>query len=108
MEREVSNQASGESADVTAAWLEHRAFLVDLAFKMLGDFGDAEDAVQEAFSRLLRVDQAAIEDVRGWLVVVVSRLCLDVLRSARSRRLGLGADWDALESPPSGRGIAAA
>jgi RNA polymerase sigma-70 factor (ECF subfamily) len=69
-----------------ALWREHRAILVDLAFRMLGNIGDAEDVVQDAFTRLLRVDRAAIEDVRAWLVVVVSRLCLDVLRSARTQR----------------------
>lgn len=68
------------------AWREHRPFLVDLAFRMLGNIGDAEDVVQDAFTRLLRVDTESISDLRGWLVVVVSRLCLDVLRSARVRR----------------------
>jgi RNA polymerase sigma-70 factor (ECF subfamily) len=71
---------------IEAVWREQRPFLVDLAFRMLGNIGDAEDVVQEAFARLLRVDPAAIDDQRAWLVVVVSRLCLDVLRSARARR----------------------
>lgn len=68
------------------AWREHRPFLIDLAFRMLGNIGDAEDAVQDAFTRLLRSDLSGIDDVRAWLVVVVSRRCLDVLRSARTRR----------------------
>ncbi len=67
-------------------WREHRPFLVDVAFRMLGNIGDAEDAVQDAFARLLRADVEEIGDVRGWLVVVVTRRCLDVLRSARVRR----------------------
>jgi len=77
-----------EDGDMTfaGAWREHRPLLVDLAFRMLGNIGDAEDVVQDAFSRLLAADPATIEDVRGWLVVVVSRLCLDILRSARVRR----------------------
>jgi RNA polymerase sigma-70 factor, ECF subfamily len=75
-------------AGFEAAWREHRPFLVDLAFRMLGNIGDAEDVVQEAFARLLRADLATIEDVRGWLVVVVSRRALDVLRSARVRHEG--------------------
>ena len=79
---------------IGVVWREHRAFLVDLAFKMLGNFSTAEDVVQDAFGRLLRVDIASLDDVRGWLVVVVSRLCLDELRSARSRRQDLGADPD--------------
>src|SRR5258708_34888297 len=67
------------------AWREHRPFLVDLAFRMLGNIGEAEDAVQDGFARLLDADMAAIDDVRGWLVVVVSRRCVDVLRSAHNR-----------------------
>ena len=67
------------------AWSEHRPYLVDMAFRMLGDIGRAEDVVQEAFQRLSRSDFDAIEDARGWLIVVTSRLCLDVIRSARHR-----------------------
>jgi RNA polymerase sigma-70 factor (ECF subfamily) len=68
------------------SWTAHRTHLVDLAFRMLGDLGEAEEVVQEAFSRLSQADLAAIEDDRGWLTVVTSRLCLDRIRSARSRR----------------------
>jgi RNA polymerase sigma-70 factor (ECF subfamily) len=71
---------------VIAAWKEHRPYLVDLAFRMLGDIGEAEDVVQETFSRLLRANLAEIQNARGWLIVVTSRLCLDQIRSARSRR----------------------
>lgn len=72
--------------DFADVWSEHRAFLVDLAFRMLGNIQDAEDVVQEAFGRLLAQDLVAIEDTRGWLIVVVSRICLDQLRSAHHRR----------------------
>ncbi len=75
-----------DSAAIEEIWADHQPHLVDLAFRMLGRIQDAEDVVQEAFSRLVGVDLAGIEDVRGWLVVVVSRLCLDQLRSARHRR----------------------
>jgi RNA polymerase sigma-70 factor, ECF subfamily len=68
------------------AWREHRRYVLDIALRMLGDLGDAEDVVQEAFTRLLRKDIDEIDDVRGWLVTVVSRLCLDQLRSARRQR----------------------
>src|SRR5262245_11789176 len=70
------------------AWREHRRYVLDIAFRMLGNLSEAEDVVQEAFSRLLRVDVDAIEDVRGWLVVVVSRLCLDRLRAERRHPKG--------------------
>jgi RNA polymerase sigma-70 factor (ECF subfamily) len=52
---------------------------------MLGDVGEAEDVAQEAFLRLSRADINAIDDVRAWLTVVAGRLCLDQVRSARSR-----------------------
>jgi RNA polymerase sigma-70 factor (ECF subfamily) len=67
------------------AWRRHRPYLVNLAYQMLGDIGDAEDVVQEAFLRLARIDAGDIEDVRAWLTVVAGRLCLDQVRSARAR-----------------------
>ena len=71
---------------VSDAWRANRAYLVDLAFRMLGDVGAAEDVVQEAFFRLLQAPVGAINDERGWLIVVTSRLCLDHMKSASSRR----------------------
>ncbi len=75
-----------DDAQVSQAWNAHRRYLVDLAFRMLGDIGAAEDVVQDAFARLLRAPRGEIEDDRGWLIVVTSRLCLDQIRSARARR----------------------
>ena len=75
-----------DGEQVSESYVEHRPYLVDLAFRMLGDIGAAEDVVQDAFSRLMRADIGEIEDIRGWLIVVTSRLCLDQIRSARSRR----------------------
>ena len=83
---ERPNEARESDRAFTELWSEHRAYLVDLAFRMTGNIQDAEDVVQEAFSRLLDRDLATINDARGWLVVVVSRICLDQLRSARKRR----------------------
>jgi len=65
------------------AWRDHRRHVLDIGFRMLGNVGEAEDVVQEAFARLVRADIDRIDDVGGWLVVVVSRLCLDRLRSGR-------------------------
>ena len=78
----------GEQDHVTIsrAYREHRPYLVDLAFRMLVDLGAAENVVQDAFARLLRADAGDIDDERGWLIVVTSRLALDQIRSARSRR----------------------
>src|SRR5258708_35744439 len=74
-----------DDTKIAQAYLEHRPSLADLAFRMLGDVGAAEDAVQDAFARLVRSGPGDIEDERGWLIVVTSRLCLDQIRSARSR-----------------------
>ncbi len=67
-------------------WREHHRYVLDVAYRMLGSVSEAEDVVQDAFARLLRVDLETIEDIRGWLVVAVTRRCLDQLRSARARR----------------------
>jgi RNA polymerase sigma-70 factor (ECF subfamily) len=72
-----------DSPSVEAAWRSHRPYLVNLAYQMLGDVGEAEDVAQEAFLRLSRTSQ--IDDVRAWLTVVAGRLCLDQRRSARVR-----------------------
>jgi len=70
---------------VNEVWSENRRYLVDLAFRMLGSVSEAEDVVQEAFMRLLNVDLDEIDDVRGWLVTVTGRICLDHMKSARVR-----------------------
>jgi RNA polymerase sigma-70 factor (ECF subfamily) len=63
-----------------------RPRLLRLAYSELGDLGEAEDVVQEAWLRLQRVDAEAIHNLDGWLTTVVARLALDRLRSARARR----------------------
>jgi RNA polymerase sigma-70 factor, ECF subfamily len=75
-----------DDSTISKAYREHRPHLVDLAFRMLGDLGAAEDVVQDAFTRLLRADAGEIGDERGWLIVVTSRLALDQIKSARARR----------------------
>ena len=75
-----------------AAWFEHRKILVDVAYRVLGSVTDAEDAVQEAFARLAAAPDE-IEDVRAWLIVVVGRVCLDQLGSARRRREAYVGPW---------------
>ena len=73
----------GDDPVVDALWNAHRRRMLDIAFRILGDLGDAEDVVQEAFSRLARIDVAGIDDPEAWLVVVTSRLCVDRLRTRR-------------------------
>lgn len=87
----VSSSPTGVSRDpFGAAWRDDRRYVLDVALRMLGDLGRAEDVVQEAFARLFRADIQEIHDVRAWLVTVVSRLCLDQLRSAHHRRSSTG------------------
>src|SRR5207245_1658550 len=75
------------------AWSNYRGFLLDVAYRLLGSYSEAEDTVQEAFTKLLRTDRDPIEDVRAWLVVVLSRMCLDQLRSARVRHETYVGPW---------------
>jgi RNA polymerase sigma factor (sigma-70 family) len=65
---------------------DHRAYLQSIAYRMLGTTGDADDAVQEAWLRLSRSDAESVDNLRAWLTTVVSRVCLDMLRSRRARR----------------------
>jgi RNA polymerase sigma-70 factor, ECF subfamily len=79
------DQSLSSSDQISDAWRRHRPYLINLGYQIIGDVGDAEDVAQEAFLRLSRADPHEIEDVRGWLTVVTSRLCLDQVRSARTR-----------------------
>ncbi|MFC4030192.1 sigma-70 family RNA polymerase sigma factor [Streptomyces polygonati] len=65
---------------------EHRVRLRAVAYRMLGSASEADDAVQEAWLRLSRADTSAVENLGGWLTTVVARLCLNMLRTRRSRR----------------------
>ena len=87
-------------ARIAEDWRRHHAYVVNLAYQMLGNIGDAEDIAQEAFERLSRAE--GIEDTRGWLTTVAGRLCLDHIRSAR-QRYEFATDTTVLEAqgPPS-------
>jgi RNA polymerase sigma-70 factor (ECF subfamily) len=65
---------------------QHRAHLRSVAYRMLGSLNEADDAVQEAWLRLSRTDTGDVRDLRAWLTTVVSRVCLDMLRSRATRR----------------------
>jgi RNA polymerase sigma-70 factor, ECF subfamily len=86
-------EADPADAAFADAWREHRRYVLDVAYRMLGSLTEAEDVVQEAFARLLGTGVDEIEDVRGWLVVVVTRRCLDQLRSARARHETYVGPW---------------
>lgn len=86
---------AGAAAELSfeAAWNDHRRHLLDVAYRLLGSVSDSEDMVQEAYARLLQTGPDEIVDVRAWLTTVVTRLCLDQLRSARARREAYIGPW---------------
>ena len=63
-------------------FLEHRPLLYSIAYRMLGSVADAEDMVQEAFVRWQRADMDTVRSPKSFLASVVTRLCIDHLRSA--------------------------
>ena len=71
---------------LTERFEENRPRLRGVAYRLLGSLNEAEDAVQEAWLRLHRADTATVENLAAWLTTVVSRICLDMLRSRKSRR----------------------
>ena len=75
-----------EQGWLTERFEENRPRLRGVAYRMLGSLSEAEDAVQEAWLRLNRIDTATVENLGGWLTTVVSRVCLDMLRARKSRR----------------------
>lgn len=74
------------TTDLAAAFEQHRPYLHTVALRMLGSGDDADDAVQETWLRLSRTRGEGIADLRAWLTTVVSRVCLDMLRTRRTRR----------------------
>jgi RNA polymerase sigma factor (sigma-70 family) len=64
----------------------HRSHVRAVAYRMLGSVSEADDAVQEAWIRMSRTDVSDVDNLRGWLTTVVSRVCLDMLRTRVSRR----------------------
>ena len=82
---------------------EHRTRLTAVANRMLGSASEADDAVQEAWIRLSRSDAESIDNLGAWLTTVLSRVCLNMLQSRRSRPevpLGLDAPEPATEADP--------
>jgi RNA polymerase sigma factor (sigma-70 family) len=64
----------------------YRTHLQRVAYRFLGSQSEADDAVQESWLRLNRSNTSDVENLRGWLTTVVARICLDILRSRKSRR----------------------
>ncbi|MBB6547640.1 RNA polymerase sigma factor SigJ [Nonomuraea rubra] len=72
---------------------DHRGVLVAVAYRILGSVADAEDVVQEAWLRWSRVDESDVEDPKAFLITVTSRLAIDRLRWAKSRRESYVGPW---------------
>ena len=79
--------------DATAAFEPLRPRLIRIAYGMLGSVADAEDAVQNAYLRWHRADRAEVRSAEAYLVRTVTRLCLDVLKSARRQRETYFGPW---------------
>jgi RNA polymerase sigma-70 factor (ECF subfamily) len=75
-----------EKKFLTAQFEANRDHLRAVAYRMLGSRGEVDDAVQEAWLRLSRTDAGDVANLRGWLTTVIARICLDMLRSRKSRR----------------------
>jgi len=95
-DRDEVNGMAGQpdtGQDRAAAFQEHRALLFSIAYRMLGTVTEAEDAVQETY---LRYSTAKVEEVRSpraFLATVVTRICLDQLKSARAKRETYVGPW---------------
>ena len=76
-----------------ARFEQERPQLRRIAYRMLGTLDDADDAVQEAWIRLSRTDESSVQNLGAWLKTVVSRVCLDMLRTRRSRHEEFVGSW---------------
>ena len=95
MSTQSGPEDDGQDPDLTAVMSERRQ-LMNLAYRLLGSLADAEDVVQETYARWYAMSpkqREAIASPGGWLTKVASRICLDLLRSARARRERYVGEW---------------
>ena len=81
------------TTDPSASFEPHRRRLLGLAYRMLGSMAEAEDAVQEAYLRWHDADRARVDEPKAFLMTTTTRICLDVLKSARVRREEYVGPW---------------
>ncbi|HEU5265998.1 MAG TPA: RNA polymerase sigma factor SigJ [Jatrophihabitans sp.] len=101
-----SESEPGRSDPSLAAIMNERRRLINLAYRLLGSLAEAEDVAQETYTRwyaMSREQQDAIESPAAWLTTVASRICLDLLGSARARRERYVGEWIP-EPVPEGTG----
>src|SRR3984957_13710770 len=102
----AARPAGGPDPGLSAIMSERRQ-LTNVAYRLLGSLADAEDVVQETYARWYAMsgpEQEAIESPGAWLTTVASRICLDLLRSARARRESYVGGWipEPLPEPTEG------
>src|ERR1700678_3721756 len=93
---EPSEPSDGRIDPGLSAIMSERRQLISLAYRLLASLADAEDVVQETYARwyaMSREQREAIQSPGGWLTTVASRICLDVLGSARVRRESYVGEW---------------
>jgi RNA polymerase sigma-70 factor, ECF subfamily len=91
-----SGTGHGRPGPGLSAIMSERRQLINLAYRLLGSLADAEDVVQETYARwyaMSRQQQDAVESPGAWLTKVASRICLDLLGSARARRERYVGEW---------------
>jgi len=106
-----SKEQAGEQEPGLSAIVSERRQLLNLAYRLLGSLADAEDVVQETYTRwyaMSRADQEAIVTPGAWLTKVASRICLDLLGSARVRRETYVGQWVPEPLPDPGEWMGAA
>jgi RNA polymerase sigma-70 factor (ECF subfamily) len=78
----------------------NRDRLRSVAYRMLGSRSEADDAVQEAYLRLMRAGAGGVDNFAGWLTTIVARVCLDMLRERKSRHeVPVGAEAETIPAP---------
>lgn len=85
--------ASIEGSNRVAEFERHRRLLFSIAYRMLGSVADAEDVLQDAFIRWQGASKTEIKSAKAFLITVVSRLCINYLQSARTRREEYVGEW---------------
>ena len=93
----TDQESAGDDLDPSlVAAMSERRQLLNLAYRLLGSLADAEDVAQETYARWYAMSpeqQAAVESPGAWLTTVATRICLDLLRSARVRRESYVGQW---------------